>query len=299
MTMRLPPLLRSFSLAAIDDVLADIHGTSRLDFTPTHALTRVVHDGPHSRVYDANREDPWDLVSEDEAGGASLARTNYGRPDHVHHSLETVNLATRLWRAQYQHAFRFAAQSWSLMFPWRYDTEANGGLILSHIKGPAPGDVYYPTETTYGENRGWGMSANGNGGACGMLMYGAAGQHNTDFSAFGHNFADGLWRMVEIGYDATAKTSWLTVAHRRAETSVEAAGAVSVSQTSGSGVGDMSSTDSWFLLGGDYWGIRQANQTGGIGLPLVVFEGTPAENRYAVRTAELPVLQAQLEAYEP
>ena len=35
MTMRLPPLLRAFSLAAIDDVLADIHGTSALDFTPT------------------------------------------------------------------------------------------------------------------------------------------------------------------------------------------------------------------------------------------------------------------------
>lgn len=297
MTMRLPPLLRSFSLAAIDDVLADIHGTSRLDFTPTHALTRVVYDGPHSRVYDANREDPWDLVSEDEAGGASLARTNYGRPDHVHHSLETVNLATRLWRAQYQHAFRFAAQSWSLMFPWRYDTMASGGLVLSHIKGPAPGDVYYPTETTYGQNRGWGMSANGNGGACGMLMYGAAGQHNTDFSAFGENFSDGRWRMVEIGYHAGRKESWLTVAQRRDKTNSPLA--VNILHATASGVGDMTNTDSWFLLGGDYWGIRQANQTGGIGLPLVVFEGAPAENRYAVRIAELPVLQAQLEAYEP
>lgn len=293
MTMRLPPLLRSFSLAAIDDVLADIHGTSRLDFTPTHALTRIV-DGT---VLDVNRSDPWDLVSEGPT--ATDARMDYGKPDFHARSLETTNLDSRLWRAKTQAAFRFAAQSWSLMFPWRYDTEANGGLIMSHIKGPAPGDAYYPTPIVYGQNRGWGMSANGNGGACGMLMYGSAGQHNTDFSAFTLNFADGLWRMVEIGYDATAKTSWLTVAHRRAETSVEAAGAVSVSQTSGSGVGDMSSTDSWFMLGGDYWGIRQANQTGGIGLPLIVFENTAAENRYAVRIAELPVLQAQLEAYEP
>jgi hypothetical protein len=295
--MRLPPLLRSFSLAAIDDVLADIHGTSRLDFTPTHALTRVVYDGPHSRVYDANREDPWDLVSEDEAGGASLARTNYGRPDHVHHSLETVNLATRLWRAQYQHAFRFSTQSWSLMFPWRYDTMADGGMILSHLKGPNPDDAYYPTPIVHGQNRGWGMSANGNGGACGFLMYGSAGQHNTDFSAFTWNFADGLWRMVEIGYHATRKESWLTVAQRRDKTNSPLA--VNILHATASGVGDMTNTDSWFLLGGDYRGIRQANQTGGIGLPLVVFEGTPAENRYAVRIAELPVLQAQLEAYEP
>lgn len=296
MTMRLPPLLRAFSLAAIDDVLADIHGTSALDFTPSHALTTIVRDGPHSRVYDANREDPWDLVSEDELGGASLARTSYGKPDHVHHSLETTNLATGLWRAQQQSAFRFASQSWSLMFPWRYDTEANGGLILSHIKGPNPADVFYPTPITYGQNRGWGMSANGNGGACGMLMYGTAGQHNTDFSAFGHNFADGRWRMVEIGYHASRKESWLTVAQRRNATDTPLA--VNVLQASASGVGDMSSTDSWFLLGGDYYGNRHANQTGGIGLPLVVFEGTPAENRYAVRLAELPVLQAQLEAYE-
>lgn len=96
---------------------------------------------------------------------------------------------------------------------------------------------------------------------------------------------------------ATRKESWLTVAQRRNATATPLA--VNVLQASASGVGDMSSTDSWFLLGGDYWGNRHANQTGGIGLPLVVFEGTPAENRYAVRIAELPVLQAQLEAYEP
>ncbi len=290
MTMRLPPLLRSFSLAAIDDVLADIHGTSVLDFTPSHALTRIV-DGT---VLDVNRSDPWDLVSE--GAGATVARTPYGKPDHVHHSLETVNLATRLWRAQYQHAFRFAAQSWSLMFPWRYDTEASGGLILSHIKGPNPDDAYYPTPIVYGQNRGWGMSANGDGGACGLLMYGADGQHNIDFSAGMYDFSDGLWRMVEIGYHASRKESWLTVAQRRG---ASGPGAVNILHATVSGVGDMASTDSWFLLGGDYYAIREANQTGGIGLPLVVFEDGPAENRYAVRIAELPVLQAQLEAYEP
>ena len=290
MTMRLPPLLRAFSLAAIDDVLAGIHGTSRLDFTPTHALTRIV-DGV---VLDVNRSDPWDLVNE---GAASPdERMDYGKPDFHARSLETTNLDSRLWRAKTQAAFRFASQSWSLMFPWRYDTEANGGLILSHIKGPNPADVFYPTPITYGQNRGWGMSANGNGGACGMLMYGAAGQHNTDFSAFGHNFADGLWRMVEIGYHASRKEAWVTVAQRRNATDTPLA--VNVLHATAPGVGDMTNTDAWFMLGGDYYAIRQANQTGGIGLPLVVFEDGPAENRYAVRIAELPVLQAQLEAYE-
>ena len=291
MTMRLPPLLRAFSLAAIDDVLADIHGTSRLDFTPTHALTRIV-DGT---VLDVNRSDPWDLVSEGPT--ATDARMDYGKPDFHARSLETTNLDSRLWRAKTQAAFRFGTQSWSLLFPWRYDAEADGGLILSHIKGPNPDDAYYPTPITYGQNRGWGMSANGNGGACGLLMYGSAGQHNIDFSAFGESFCDGRWRMVEIGYHATRKESWLTVAQRRDKT--DSPMAVNILHATASGVGDMSNTDAWFMLGGDYYAIRQANQTGGIGLPLVVFEGTPAENRYAVRIAELPVLQAQLEAYEP
>lgn len=290
MTMRLPPLLRAFSAAAIDDVLADIHGTSRLDFTPTHALTRIV-DGV---VLDVNRSDPWDLVNE---GAASPdERLIYGKPDFHSRSLETTNLDYRLWRAKTQSAFRFAAQSWSLMFPWRYDTMADGGLILSHIKGPNPDDVWYPTPTVYGQNRGWGMSSNGNGGGCGLLMYGSSGQHNVDFSAFTYNFADGLWRMVEIGYHAGRKESWLTVAQRRGSSGP---GAVNILYATASGVGDMTNTDAWFMLGGDYYAIRQANQTGGIGLPLVVFEGAPAENRYAVRIAELPVLQHQLEAYEP
>ena len=74
--MRLPPLLRAFSLAAIDDVLASIHGTSRLDFTPSHALTRIVG----GVVLDVNRADPWDLVSE--GATATDARMDYGKPDH-------------------------------------------------------------------------------------------------------------------------------------------------------------------------------------------------------------------------
>ena len=291
MTMRLPPIMRAFSLAAIDDVLASIHGTSRLDFTPSHALTRIVG----GVVLDVNRADPWDLVSEGTT--ATDARMVYGKPDHHSRSLETIEGGAHRWIARTQAAFRFSTQSWSLMFPYRVDTEADGGLILSHIKGPNPDDIFYPTPITYGQNRGWGMSSNGNGGACGFLMYGSAGQHNTDFSAFTVNFADGLWRMVEIGYNATANTSWLTVAHRRSDASAGAAGAVSISQTS-AGLGNMSSTDGWFSTGGDYRGVRAANQTGGIGLPLIVFEGTAAENRYAVRIAELPVLQHQLEAYE-
>ena len=58
------------------------------------------------------------------------------------------------------------------------------------------------------------------------------------------------------------------------------------------------SIPAFLLFAANVLTARAANQAGGIGLPLIVFEGTAAENRYAVRIAELPVLQAQLEAYE-
>ena len=123
MTMRLPPLLRAFSLAAIDDVLADIHGTSRLDFTPSHALTRIV-DGT---VLDVNRSDPWDLVSE--GATATDARIDYGRPDFHARSLELL-YGGRRWIARSTAAFNFdSLTSWSVMVPWRYDSgwSAAGG----------------------------------------------------------------------------------------------------------------------------------------------------------------------------
>lgn len=294
MTMRLPPLLRSFSLAAIDDVLADIHGTSRLDFTPSHALTRIV-DGV---VLDVNRSDPWDLVSE--GATATDARMVYGKPDFHSRSLETIYQGAHRWIAKSTAAFNFdSLESWSVMFPWRYDTEGvpGGAWMMGNLVGPRPDNPWYPTPTTYGADKGWAMSANGDGG-CGVSVYGDTGADkwpNVDISAGLYNCADGRWRMVELGYSLPNTQAWLTVAHR----TDEGAGVQNILYTSTTGIGNSTSPDGRFMLGQNYYGVAMAGLNGGVGLPLIAFEGTAADNRYAVRLAELPVLQAQLEAYEP
>ena len=289
MTMRLPPLLRAFSLAAIDDVLAGIHGTSRLDFTPTHALTRIV-DGT---VLDVNRSDPWDLVSE--GATATDARMDYGKPDHHSRSLEHI-YGGRRWIAKSTSAFNFdSSESWSVMVPWRYDSIGlvGGGWMMSNLVGPNPDDVWYPTPTIYGQNKGWGVSSNGNGGACGIAVYGTTGQHNVDITPFTYGADDGRWRMLEFGYHVGRHETWLTLAHRIDE----GAGVSNILYSTGS-VGDTTSPDGRFTTGQNYYGIAQSSFNGGLGLPMIAFEGTAAENRYAVRIAELPVLQHQLEAYE-
>ena len=77
----------------------------------------------------------------------------------------------------------------------------------------------------------------------------------------------------------------------------EGAGVSNILYNTGS-VGDTTSPDGRFSTGQDYYAVVQSSFNGGLGLPLIAFEGTAAENRYAVRIAELPVLQHQLEAHE-
>lgn len=289
MTMRLPPLMRAFSLAAIDDVLAAIHGTSRLDFTPTHALTRIV-DGV---VLDVNRSDPWDLVSEGPT--ATEARAVFGRPDFHSRSLECVYGGAR-WVAKTTAAFNFdSSVSWSIMIPWRYDSQGTvpGGWMMGNLKGPNPSSQWYPYPYYFGADKGWAVSSNGSGGGAGISVYGDTAEHNIDITPYTYGADDGRWRMLEVGYHVGRTESWLTLAKRIDE----GAGVANAYYNTGA-VGDSTSPDGRFSLGQDYYGVVQSSFNGGHGLPLIAFEGTAAENRYAVRIAELPVLQAQLEACE-
>jgi hypothetical protein len=290
-------LLRSFTLAEIGRaVQASAGAGSSVDFTPSHALTSV----RGGVAYDLNRSDPWDLISE--GPQAAAGRSTIGQASgFVHATIETLDLATQLWRAQSIAAFNFAADAWSVLYPWRCDTLADGGLIMSNAVGPNSEDPYYPTATYYGANRGWGPSSNGDGGF-GYLMHGTLDHHNTDTVASSYDAADGRWRWMEIGYNPAAKTSWMTCALRTDEIAAQVAaglagatyGVCAIAKASASGVGDMTSPDP-MILGGNRYGTRQGNQTGAIGLPIVVFEGTAALNRWSYRFTSLPVMQAQLE----
>ena len=146
-----------------------------------------------------------------------------------------------------------------------------------------------------GADRGWGWTANADGGF-GVAAYGSTGwpgAHNTDTAYGTISIADGKWRVVELGHSQRARTTWMTVARRTA-----AGGVDSIAMDSALGVGNITSPDGLFAIGGDYYGQRVAGFTGAIGLPLLVFEGADAETRWLSRMTSLPVLQAQLEAYE-
>ncbi len=297
----LPPLMRSFSLAEIGRVIQASAGAgSSLDFTPSHALTSVVGD----RLLDINRDDPWDLVAD---GPAAVAgRSSIGEASgFVHRTIETQQeVPQTLWRALNLSSFNFGTEAWSVLYPWRYDAQADGGALMGNLVGPNPSDPYYPTQY-YGANRGWGMSSNGDGGF-GFMVYGASEWHNTDTVWGSYNTADGRWRMAEIGNNPNAKTTWMTVALRTDEIADRIAdglvnasyGATGCAAASATGTGDLTSPDVFLLGGSNYYGLRQGNQDGAIGLPIVVFQGQAALNRWLYRYTSLPVLQAQLEAAE-
>jgi hypothetical protein len=299
----LPPLLRAFSLSEIGRVIQASAGAgSSVDFTPSHALTSVRGD----RIYDANRADPWDLVADGPAAVAS--RSSIGQSSgFVHRAVETrEHVPLTLWRALNLSSFNFGTQAWSVLYPWRYDRAGvpGGGCLMGNCVGPNPSDPYYPTQY-YGANRGWGMSSNGDGGF-GFLAYGADDYHNTDTVFGSFNAADGRWRWAEIGNNPNAKTTWMTVALRTDEIATyvgsglsnAALGATGCADASATGCGDLTSPDVFLLGGANYYGLRQGNQDGAIGLPIVVFQGAAAINRWLHRFVSLPILQAQLEACE-
>lgn len=292
----LPALLRAFSLEDIGRAIQRASGTA-LDFTPTHALT-TVRGGV---AYDLNRDDPWDLYSE--GPQAVAGRSTIGQAaGFVHATMETLDLATQLWVARSVTAFNFAAQAWAVIYPWRYDTRADGGIIMGNTVGPNPDDPYYPS-IYYGANRGWGPSSNRDGGF-GFLMHGDAGHHNTDTIWDSYDAADGRWRMTAIGNNPAAKTSWMTVALRTDEIAPQVAaglagatyGVSHCAIATASGVGNMTSPDR-FVMGQRRYGVRQGNQTGAIGLPMIALENTAATNFWLHRFSSImEVLQAQLEA---
>lgn len=303
----LPPLLRAFSLDAIGRAIQSSAGAGpSVDFTPSHALVSVRGD----RIYDLNRADPWDLVRD--GPGATVSRSPIGQASgFVHNVINTIWHGRDLWHAIHLSSFNFGTEPWSVLYPWRYDRVIDGdsggagGALMGNLVGPNPSDPYYPTQY-YGANRGWGQSSNGDGGF-GFMVYGASDYHNTDTVYGSFNAADGRWRWAEIGNNPNAKTTWITVALRTDEIasysgaglSNAALGATGCADATATGCGDLTSPDPFLLGGYNYYGLRQGNQDGAIGLPIVVFQGTAALNRWLYRFASLPILQAQLEAYEP
>lgn len=289
--MGLPAYMRARTPADMHRVLlaADGGRVAGADFTPSHMLVTEI-DGT---VYDTNRADPWDLVAEGPRVGRG--RSAYGQASgFVAQTLEHT-LGGQRYRAKRIEAFNFGTQSWSVLFPWRVDSVGTGGFFIGNVRGPRPEDPWYPTPY-YGEDRGWAVSSNGDGGF-GAVMYGAvdntANWINMDTVWGTYSAADGAWRMFEVGYNANAKTMWATCSKRLSE-----GGSVAFcAQQTAALTGDITSPD-YFITGQMYYGVEDSRLAGAIGLPICVFEGTVALNRWSSRIWALPVLQVDLERNE-
>ncbi len=285
----LPPYMRARDAAAMNRVLQAADG-SLTDFTPSHMLVTEIA----GRVYDVNRSDPWDLISEGPT--ARRGASSFGASSSfVHQTLEHTE-GGRSYRAISSTAFNFGAGSWSVLFPVRYDTRADGGGVMSICRGPNIDDPDYPTATYHGTNRGWLISLNGDGGF-GYFMHGAnatADWQNTDTIVDSYDAADGLWHFLEVGYNHVAKTGWMTMTKRVAQ----GGGVAICAQATTNGPGDLTATDAIFSTGSDYYSTTQSNFTGAFGLPICVFLDTVALNRWSSRLTSLPVLQAEMERYE-
>lgn len=296
--MTAPAFMTATTLYDVWQALAEAIG-STLDMLPTHAITSI-RDG---MALDLNRADPWDLKAD--GGTAIRGESPIGAPTFMHHTMRTTRNAPARWVALRPEAFDFSTQAWSVLFPWCVTERGAGHCFMSKLKGPRTDDIWYPWATNLGADKGWGVTANGDGGF-GLMQYGVIadpggavptkadpfGWHNNDVSPNTYAADDGRWRMFEVGYSPEAKTSWLTVAKRGSE----GGGVKDVLCTSSLGAGDMHCPDELFTLGFNYYGARIAGQTGAVGLPLIAFEGAAAINRFATRAQSLPALQAQIEA---
>lgn len=294
--MGLPAYMRARTPADMHRVLlaADggrVVGVANSDFTPSHMLVTQIGD----TVYDTNRADPWDLVAE--GPGVSRGRSAYGQASgFVAQTLEHRTNGQR-YRAKRIEAFNFAAGSWSVLFPWRFDV-GSGGWCIGNIRGPRPEDPFYghTTSVTWGEDRGWACSYNGDGGF-GFGAYGPVSNVdnwiNMDTVWGSYDARDGRWRYLETGYNHLARTAWMTCSKR-----LDEGGGVAIcAQQTALGPGDLTSPD-YFATGCPMYGVERSWFDGAIGLPICVFLDDVAISRWHSRLWALPVLQVDLERNE-
>ena len=175
---------------------------------------------------------------------------------------------------------------------------------MGNLVGPNPSDPYYPTQPT-GESR-VGQSSNGDGGF-GFMVYGASDYHNTDTVYGSFNAADGRWRWAEIGNNPNAKTTWITVALRTDEIAAgiasglsnAALGATGCADATATGCGDLTSPDPFLLGGYHYYGRREGNQEGAIGLPIVVFRARRRSTAGCIASRRCRCCKRSSRHYEP
>jgi hypothetical protein len=218
-----PAILQAWDAARVQRVLRRASAQPAANFTPSHIISgRGVLGGTASDLIG-----DWHLVSE---GGAAVnTRASFGQASNYYvPAMRVEKGASQAWVAQNLTSWNFASYFAVLMIV-RFVVDGGGGYFIGNLRGPDIGDPHPlggdPWESPdYGDDLGWGISANGNGGM-GAGIYGDAAEPgrfdiNNDCAGGTEdaNLADGEWRCIVLAYHSSTPNMRLTAADSGAQT---------------------------------------------------------------------------------
>lgn len=283
----LPRILTCRSAADVQATIRAALGTTD-DYAPTHLIGASIRAGV---AYDTIGS--WHLYSD--LGDAARVQLNYGSgggTTFVTHGMATRFHSQATWRARDISHFNFSTQAFAFLCVARWtDGGGNGGWIMSNLDGPDAADPWLGNGTDYGPNRGYGISANENGGI-GWSVIGDAGNLNQDTydpndgSSTTANTADLRTASHNIVIAGRVFTGTAGIYHAGYDQAAWSIG-------SGGTVGDVTSPTP-FGLWHNYF-ITPEVAGNSEWARIIVFEGTAAENLVTNRAAIATALQATLE----
>jgi hypothetical protein len=218
-----------------------------LDFTPDHILTP---DLANNRFTDS-------------VAGAHLIRYGvsatidespfYDSQSRFGHQAEQTDEVASFYAAVDPTVYDVSVEAFSVMFISAFAKDGGGGLYISKIKYPAPG-----------QDRGWGVSVNSDNGF-GFLIRGNITELNNDTATYSANVVDGRTRVFFHGRSITGSIGY-TLTPEFAEVSVAGL------------AGDIANTDGIFGLVNDGFGLPLAANSTSQTTKIAFWRGAAAEN---------------------
>jgi len=281
----IPAILRARNAAQVQRVLRRAAAQPALDFAPSHLIVgHAIRAGAASDLIGS-----WHLTCEER--DTLTARASFGQADGFYvPAMRVESGSTEAWTTTDTTAWNFSTY-FAVLMVVRFVTEGSGGYFIGNLKGPDIGDPHPLGGTPwispdFGNDLGWGISANG-GGGFGVGLYGDAaepGRFDINNDAGGINLADGAWRVVSLVYDNASPNVKLRAADTGAFTFDSGTPGVTTS------------TDGLFRFGAcNYFGNRINTATIEIAA-LMAFEGAAVANVWAHDAAIVRMLQADIDA---
>lgn len=280
----LPPLLSARGAADVEAVIRAALGSSA-DYAPTHLIGPSIRCGVAYDMIGA-----WHLYAD--GGDAARAQVGYGAGDgttFVRHGMRTSYGSAASWRARDLAHFNFSTQAFAFLCLTRWLAEPFGAWCFGNLDGPDAADPWNGNGTDYGPNRGYALSANGNGtNGIGWAVIGDGANLNQDtfLNGLPTNTADLLTAEQNVILCGRVLTGTAGIYHAGYDAAAWSIGSAGTP-------GDVTSPTP-FALWHDYFDAPRAGASAEWAM-IAVFEGAAAENLIANRTAITTAIQATLE----